>query len=109
MDLLRAVQETYESGAASADYFRGDLPYSVADWLGAPEDLQDRLSSLTVGDAMVREVVAVSGDTPIPEVVRMMRDQRIHRVLVIDGGVLQGIVTTFDLIQLLEQEQPARP
>lgn len=105
LDLLRAVQEQYETGAAATApmYFREDLPYSGPDWLSAPEDFQDRMAELTAADAMIREIVSVKPDTPVSEVAHIMRNQRIHRVLVVEDGELQGILTTFDLISLLEQ------
>jgi len=66
------------------------------------DDPDDRLPDVTALDAAVREIVWVRPDTPIPEVARIMRDQRIHRVLVAEDGQLLGILTTFDLLQLVE-------
>jgi CBS domain-containing protein len=103
LDLLRAVHEEYvaESGRTLPIYFRENLPYSSPDWIRAPEDFQDRMAELTVGDAMIREVVTVTPDTPISEVAATMRRQRIHRVLVVSGEGLVGLISTFDLLQLL--------
>lgn len=109
LDLLRAVQQEYESGAAVPTYFRGDLPYSGPDWFQTPEDFQDRLADLTVGDVMVTEIVSVRPDAPIADVARIMRSQRIHRVLVVDDRQLLGLVTTFDLIATLTEQPPAEP
>jgi CBS domain-containing protein len=105
MDLLRAVLDQYETGAASnaSAYFREASPYSGPDWSTAPDDFQDRLKDLTVEHAMIRELVTVGSDATLAEVARVMRDQRIHRVLVIDDGQLVGILTTFDLLRALEQ------
>jgi len=104
MDLVRAVLDRYETGAAgnAADYFREASPYSGPDWLTSPEDLQDRLRDLTAEDVMTRELVTVKPDTMVSEVARILRDQRVHRVLVVDDGELRGILTTFDLLRLLE-------
>jgi CBS domain-containing protein len=112
LDLLRAVQEEYDSGAAATApiYFREEMPYSGPDWRGAPEDFQDRMGELTAKDAMVREVVTVGPDTPAGELAALMRKQRIHRVLVVEDREHRGILSTFDLIRLLEPaEQPATP
>jgi len=38
---------------------------------------------------------------PIADVARKMLDQHIHRVLVIEGGMLLGVITTFDLLRVL--------
>jgi len=103
LDLLRAVQDEYGGGVATGPaYFREDLPYSGPDWLQAPQDFQDRLGQLTAIDAAVRDIVSVSPDAPLAEVAATMRGQRIHRVLVVEGGELVGILTTFDLLRALE-------
>lgn len=102
LDLLRAVQDVYEAGATTSTYFREDLPYSGPDWLEAPEDFQDRLNELTAGDIMVRELITVSENDSAAEIARRMRRQRVHRVLVVDEGLLRGLVSTFDLLGILE-------
>ena len=115
---MRAVHEQYAAGAvvASASYFREELEYSGPDWLNAPEDFQDRMAGMTAADAMVRGVISVGPDATVADVAHRMRQQRIHRVFVVEDGQLVGIVTTFDLVGLLEhtsrdrsaQERPGR-
>jgi CBS domain-containing protein len=39
---------------------------------------------------------------PISELARTMRENQIHRVLVLEDGNVRGIVSTFDLVRLLE-------
>jgi CBS domain-containing protein len=102
LDLLRAVQETYESGATTSTYFREDLPYSGPDWLRDPDDFQDRLRELNVQDVMARDLVTVSERATAAEIAGIMRAQRVHRVLVVDDGQLRGLVSTFDLLGLIE-------
>ncbi len=104
-DLVRVIQEEYEAERTTPIYQREELTYSSPDWLRYPEDFQDRLSELTVGDAMVTDLVSVPRDAPISEVARLMREHRIHRVLVADGGVLHGIITSFDLLGLVERAE----
>jgi CBS domain-containing protein len=43
-----------------------------------------------------------SADTPIGEVARLMRAQRVHRLLVIDQRELLGVLTTFDLLRAFD-------
>jgi CBS domain-containing protein len=38
-----------------------------------------------------------------------MRNQHVHRVLVIDDGELVGVLTTFDLLRAFVQDRPKRP
>jgi CBS domain-containing protein len=103
LDILRAVQEEHESAAAVPAYYREFVPFSGPDWASGPEDFQDRLSQLTVGDAMSESVVAVPPEASIPEVARLLRQNRIHRVLVVDEDQLLGIISTYDLVALLEK------
>lgn len=103
MDLLRAVQDVHESGATTPIYFRGDLPYSGPDWIQDPDDFQDRLSELTAVDVMARELITVSENATVGEMASLMRKQRVHRVLVVEKERLVGLVTTFDLIGVLEE------
>ena len=101
-DLLRAVDETHESGAATAVYFRDVLEYSGPDWSSAPEDFQDRLEQLSVADVMQPSVVTVGEDATVPEIAKLLRANGIHRVIVVRDGVLAGLVTALDLVGLLE-------
>lgn len=102
LDLLRAVQDVYESGATTPTYFREDLPYSGPDWIQAPEDFQDRLRELTAEDVMGSDLVTVSENDTVAEIASVMRKQRVHRVLVVEKAQLRGLVTTFDLLGILE-------
>ena len=56
-------------------------------------------SASCAADVMTRELVTVTPDTPIVEVARTMREQRIHRVLVVEDAALVGVITTFDLLR----------
>ena len=102
-DLLRAIEEEHESATSEPHYFREWLEFSGPDWTRSSPDFQDRLASLTVADAMTRGGITVSPDAPIAEVAGLMRRHRVHRVLVVEDGLLVGILTTFDLIGLLEK------
>lgn len=102
-DLLRAVVEEEESATADPRYFRDFLEFSGPDWGSVPEDFQDRLSQLRAEDAMSAEPVTVTPDASIAEVAGTLRFHRIHRLLVQEEGRLAGIITTFDLIGLLEK------
>jgi CBS domain-containing protein len=61
----------------------------------------DHLRGLTVGDVMTRDVQSVAPDTAVGEVARTMLDEHIHRVMVVDGAELVGIITSTDLIALI--------
>jgi CBS domain-containing protein len=50
---------------------------------------------------MTRHIVAVAPDTSLRDAVRRMLEDRIHRVLVVEGGHLLGIVSTIDVLRAL--------
>jgi CBS domain-containing protein len=51
-----------------------------------------------VADIMRREVVTVAPDTPAAQVAERMSQERVHRVIVLEGDDLVGIVTSLDLL-----------
>jgi CBS domain-containing protein len=92
LDLLRAVNEEVEPDQTTQSYFRSE-------WSQLVDELPGRLREVRASDIMTRELVAVRSDTSIVEVARIMREQHVHRVLVIDDRELLGVVTTFDLLR----------
>ncbi|ODT03992.1 MAG: hypothetical protein ABS52_06280 [Gemmatimonadetes bacterium SCN 70-22] len=61
----------------------------------APE--WNALEELTVRDAMTEGVLHLSPDTDVTRAAAFMQQHRVHRVLVMDGDKLEGIVTTSDI------------
>ena len=103
-DLLRAVSEEHDICPTEPAYYREDLGFSHFPWGRAPEDFKERLRELTVGDFMTNGAVTVRPDTEVKQIARTLRENQIHRVLVVEGEVLCGIVSTFDLVSLLESD-----
>lgn len=104
-DLMRAVEEERDTVAVHSAYFREILPYSSPDWAVLPEDFQDRLSERTVEDVMTRSVITVAPDESAASVARTLRDNRVHRVFVVDRTQLVGVISAFDLLRLVEQSE----
>ena len=104
IDLLRGVAEEHDAASGAPGYFRELLEFSGPDWTSMPGDFQDRLNERVVADVMTEGVVSVDPEATIAEVARTLRESRTHRVFVVDGGRLAGIISTFDLIALLEKE-----
>jgi CBS domain-containing protein len=102
-DILRAATEAEEAAPSGPGYFRDDLDYPTGLLPLAPEEFQERLQDVTVGDFMTEGVVHVEPSTPICELARTIRENKIHRLLVVENGTLRGIVSTFDLVTLLEK------
>ncbi|TBR17772.1 CBS domain-containing protein [bacterium] len=56
----------------------------------------------TVADIMTPAVIEATEDAPASELAALMRKRRIHRVFITRQKRLRGIVTTLDLLKLLE-------
>jgi CBS domain-containing protein len=102
-DLLRAIEDERDTAVASSDYLRDLLEFSGPDWGRGLTDFQDRLAQLTVADVMTAAVLSVQSDTPISEVARLLRQHGVHRAWVEEKGRLCGVISTFDLLPLVEQ------
>jgi CBS domain-containing protein len=100
----RLFREQSLSAATAVFYQQADLegpaPPEPSD--PAAEALES-LRYLHVRDVMTRELLAVAPDDPLPEVARLMRDRRVHRVLVLDAGRLVGIVSSFDVVRAVAE------
>jgi CBS domain-containing protein len=57
---------------------------------------------MKASEIMTREVVSVASDTPIRDIAKVMLDQHISGVPVIDHGKLVGIITENDLLRRAE-------
>jgi CBS domain-containing protein len=68
---------------------------------GSPE--WDPLAEHTVADAMSRWVVSVASETSVVTAARLMTNSRIHRVVVLDGDRLCGVLSTLDLARAVGQ------
>ncbi len=66
------------------------------------------LSKLTVKEIMTREVITVCPDCPLEEAARIMVDNRIGGVPVVDGDKLIGIITETDLFKVFLEMLGAR-
>jgi len=102
MDLLRAASEEVDASPAEPTYFRYDLDLHGFDWDRAPADLRERLPDSVAADVMTSEILAVAPETPVSGIARILRENAVHRVLVVEDGELCGIVSAMDLIALLE-------
>ena len=67
----------------------------IADRIG------QRIESLSVADVMNRRPITVPLDMPINEVAHQFVSHQVHRLPVVDQGVLVGIITTIDLVRLI--------
>lgn len=102
-DLMRAAADEHDAVRFDPGYFRNNLEFTGPELASTPEDYLDRLDERTVGDVMTDEVFSVSPDTPVAKVARELRSHRVHRLVVLENDRLAGVITTFDLVGLLEE------
>ena len=54
-----------------------------------------------VRDVMTPELLVVGSEAPIERAIELMAFEGVHRLLVLDGGRLAGIVTSMDVLRAL--------
>ncbi|MBI1314607.1 CBS domain-containing protein [bacterium] len=68
-------------------------------------DLLGEYDSVPVADAMTSDPLTVTPATPIAEVARLMVDNSVHRVFVVDDQQrLEGVVSAFDFVEMVAEE-----
>lgn len=102
-DLVRTLDEERDTAWVQTNYMRDVVPFSSPDWDNVPEDLQNRWEQLRVSDAMTDSILTVPPDASASEIARTLRKHRLHHVFVIEDGVLRGVISTYDLLQLVEK------
>ena len=105
-DLLRATEEERDTAVVQTSYFRDLAEFSGPDWGSVAQDFQDRLAERTVREVMTTGAIVVAPDASIPEVASTLRQHHVHRVLVAEDERLVGLISSFDLVALLEKEPP---
>jgi CBS domain-containing protein len=100
----RMFREQSRSAAAALFYQQSDLDGPAAPEPSDPSAAAlESLRHLHVRDVMTRELLAVAPEDSLPEVARVMRDRRVHRVLVLEAGRLVGIVSSFDVVRAVAE------
>lgn len=98
------VRETFLEGVTDfpRNTFYLDAPfYSHGDgW----QSLTERLSSLRVEQAMTPDPICVSVDDTVAFLARKMRECHVHRLIVTKDRKLEGIVSSLDLLKVLETQ-----
>lgn len=101
-DILLHDEVFGDEPVQGSDYHRQIEGHGDALWEGlAPEEVGDR----RVGDIMSRGAITAQQDTPIEELAGLMYSHRIHRVLIVDGERLTGIVSTMDILRAVMEKR----
>lgn len=65
---------------------------------------REMIGRLKVSDAMRDHVSVCAPETPLVEVARKMFDDRVHRVIVVEGEKPVGIISSLDLVKVLADQ-----
>lgn len=76
--------------------------------LTAPEALNDFIKAYSwrVGDVMTAPVITVDPEATVEEVAALLRTHKIKRVPVVSGGLVVGIVSRRDLLNVIARLKP---
>ena len=96
-DLIRQTDQPTTLGE-SGRFFTDVNTYR--DLANLPRDLSDA----PVESLMSKEVYTVARDSSAAMGASIMRERKVHRLLVTDQGVLVGVVTSLDLLRVVEEE-----
>ncbi|HEX6312778.1 MAG TPA: CBS domain-containing protein [Acidimicrobiia bacterium] len=105
---LRSVAETLAGdsiGAASVRHTDPPALVSERDIVRALADGADP-DQERAGDVMTEEVVSIAPDAPLADAVRLMLDNEIRHIPVIEDGVVAGMVSVRDVLAALAGEAP---
>jgi CBS domain-containing protein len=83
-----------------ADPSRAELDSSLG---GLEVQFSQPIGNLRVEDVMSSMPITVTRTTPVREVARTLLERRIHRLPVVDSGLLVGIITSTDLVRLVAE------
>ncbi len=103
-DVVRVLYDEQVAATDVSQFLLSPFPISLPALTEIARDraaIADRMIETTVGEAMTGVPVTVSIDDPISVAATLMRDERIHRLLVTDGGEVVGILSALDLAALL--------
>ena len=103
-DIVKHLQvEQSQAEVASAFYLE---PFDAEDADARDSErvagaVASRRRSATVGDVMSRDLIRVGPDESVERAARLMLERRVHRLLVMEGDALVGLVSVLDMVQLV--------
>jgi CBS domain-containing protein len=105
VSLDRSLAGLIAAGDWQQEFAPGEVPEPTR-W---PEQFASALAGRTVREAMAAAPVTVSPDTPIDEVARALVTHHLHRVLVVEGRTLRGVISALDIVRLVATRRLAAP
>lgn len=97
-DLMR-TDDAFDEQVPSNSHYHARTSGSVhelADW---QDDGHDKM----VADIMSTHIISAAPDTPVRDLAEQMVSHDIHRVVILDGQKLVGIVSSLDILRAVSQ------
>jgi CBS domain-containing protein len=95
------------SGSYFTELWSAPGPDAEAQLKEGPLGAHDVFEEHTVEEAMTREVCQLAPDASVTVAADYMRRANVHRILVLSGGELAGIVTTMDITRAVADRKIA--
>jgi CBS domain-containing protein len=104
-DVVRQLCLERSLGEAMADAYRDQTDASFAtkteSTIGGA--IGQRMERLRVRDVMICDVLTVSPDLPVTKAAQLLIERRIHRLPVVEGEKLVGIVSSLDFTRIVAE------
>ena len=104
-DLVRELSEIHHFAETSSGYYRDEPDPDRLSNVAANALYAGVASNLRAGDLMNRDLVTVPPTEPIKSVAATMAQKKIHRVLVVEGDQLLGVVTSMDITRVCGERE----
>jgi CBS domain-containing protein len=113
-DVVRLLAEESQHVRAAYSFY-----YYLSPWdgkAGLPElvsresstTLGARLETLKVRDAMTSHILSIAPDASVEDTCQEMAAHGVHRLLVIEGGMLRGLVSSIDIVRAVGERRLSR-
>lgn len=105
-DVIRALYAEQREAQRVSDFYTSPYPIPIPALEHLARDsrrIADRMTRLLVRDVMTPAPGRVAPDTDVRELARLMCREGFHRLPVVDGERLVGIVSALDLLKLLAE------
>jgi len=113
---FREEQSDWEEAAEEKEWDEGESPpiFFVELWRESETDTTERMAETegpewdfladhTVAEVMSRKLLSVSPDEDVRVAARRMQDADVHRLLVLDGRRLVGVVSASDIVRAVAE------
>ena len=103
-DVIRVLYQEQRAAASISGFYSSPYPIPIPSLERLARDsrkIADQMTTMQVAEIMSRNVKSVGPSDDVETVARMMAENGFHRVPVLDGTDLVGIITTLDLVRLM--------